>query len=460
GLVFHFWGISGLSLSAFAPYVLWIHTEIFTAFLVAGFTYHYLTQPADGNRRHAIWMGVFLAGATALKPPLIILGLPAVLPILRKKQWRAPVIFLAALIILSTLTVVLTGDINPYGGNRKIFTQQFPLDTGFDAFVKGHAWSMESAGFHFNWNVLSWNILFFWIGRFSGLLWYFFPGVMAVTLALIHHRNRRVSALLTTIGFLILIQIVMIPANYHGGGGALGNRLFVSLYPVLIMSLPGIPRMRILVPATLLAALFSGPFLVTPWKSSYQPGNFTRSGFYRFLPVEWTLTGAFPIFDPGWYRAELPGLNGHAYFLDRYTTGKIDDGFSIFEGGRSRFILELDAPVPTLDLIVSSTDYPMEGTVKARSHPVNFSVSPEHSISLHLPLGPGHIRRDIFGITRWIYPVSCRIRRTEEKNDATGNVAGRGVAHFRIGTQAPEPKRSARPGDHPPMKNLLRMYNE
>lgn len=450
----------GLFLSAFPPYILWIHTEIFTAFLLTGFTFHWFSLNKEDPGKHAIWMGMYLAGAVAIKPPLILLGVPAAIAMLRKRKWRGIAVFMLTILVIGLLSVALTGDINPYGGNRKIFSTQFPLDSGIDAFASGQTWSTESTEFHFDSNVFLWNLFFFFAGRYSGVLWYFLPGLAAVVLALQNRKNKRSLQLLLMILILILVQIIMIPANYHGGGGALGNRLFVNLYPLLLMCIPGIPRWRVLLPVAILASLFSGPFLVKPWLNSYQPGEFTKSGIYSHLPVEWTLTGAFPIFDPGWYRAEIPGIDGYFYFLDRHTTGVTEGGFSVYEGGTCRFIIELNSAASHLDFRVSGTHRPMAGTIDVTGNTLMFSAPHPEAINFTLPLGSGYHRRNLFGQDRWVYPVTCRVHRIESSPDLVPGQPERPAVRFESIQTAPV---SGAEAEHPKQrqtKTLLPLYNE
>jgi len=322
-----FWGNSvssvcfaagSLSFTAFLPYTLWLHPEIFIAFLISGFCFYWLTANDKNQQKHSIWMAIFLSLATAIKPPFLVFGIPAAFSLLKKRKFRALSIFFTLILLIIIASAIWTGQINPYEGNRKIFLTQFPLDTATDVFGSGNSWSTENAGFHFNYNVFFWNLLFFWIGKYSGILWYFFPGLITGILALKQSNNRKGYQLLAMFLITVIIELILIPSNYHGGGGALGNRYFVNFYPVLLFALPHIPKNRVIVSILAISALFSGSFLIRPWESSYKPGEFTRSGLYRLFPVEWTLTGAFPIFEPEMYRVQFPGLNGYIYLFSNF----------------------------------------------------------------------------------------------------------------------------------------------
>ncbi|MBN1297124.1 hypothetical protein JXA80_10115 [bacterium] len=391
--------------SAFFPYTLWYHPEVFTAFLLTGFAYYWIRSVRESNQRLHIPMALTLALATAIKPPLIIIGIPAAISLITRKRMRPILVCLLVIAAAGLLTMLLTGDINPYSGNRKIFTHSFPLDSPTAAFASGDSWSTRDAGFHFAWNVFGYNLMYFFIGRFTGLVWYFLPGLLAAALALAHTGNPTGRRILTCTGILALLQIILIPSNYHGGGGALGNRYFINLYPLLLISLPRLPSRRVIFPVLITAAVFSGSFLITPWLSSYQPGHFAKTGIYRFLPVEWTLTGAFPLFEPTHVRVHLPGIPGTITFLDRQTRGKENDGFSILAGPPAQSIIELDEPVDTLTLHAITQGVPIYGRIRSSAGVIPIDLPAHSQRSVTVPLGTGHHRIDIYGIDRWIHSL-------------------------------------------------------
>jgi len=426
-----------LSFSAFLPYTLWFHPEIFTAFLISGFCYYWIDLSKSTSRNSLIGMAVCLSLATAIKPPLVLLGFPAAWTLIKKRKARGLIIFILVLLTVICLSVIWTGQINPYGGNRKIFLTQYPLDSGIDVFGKGNKWSTENAGFHFSLNVFLWNLLYFWIGKFSGIIWYFFPGVVTGFLALKQRDNPMGHQLMLMFIIIVIIQIILIPANYHGGGGALGNRLFVNFYPLLLFALPCLPKKRIMIGVLVFSAIFSSSFLIRPWISSYKPGEFTKSGLYNLFPVEWTLTGAFPIFEAEFYHVELPNLNGHIYFLDRQTRGLENQGFRVVEGSSCKFIIELSAPVKNINFFLTSNNL-MSGIIQADSEPTEFITGPKSTTPVQLELGKGHHRKNIYGEDKWIYLINCTV-----KTEATQGITetnGKPAVFFQTFPPAPETK--------------------
>lgn len=392
-----------IGLTAYSPYVLWFHPEIFTSFLLVVFFWNWLSKDTQPSHGFSVLSVICLGLAVTIKPPLVLLGIPVAFDLVRKRQYRPFAVFFITIIIIAVFTVFFIGNVNPYEGNRRIFIDRFPLDSQENLFDQVDGWSTKDADFYFDINVFLWNCLFFFIGRYSGIVWYYFPGVIAAILAFASVSNRKGQWLAAATGVLILIQILMIPSNYHGGGGALGNRYFSSLYPLLLLALPRLPDRRVLITLTAISAFFSGPFLIHPWLSSYQPGEFTRSGLYSRLPVEWTLIGAYPIFHPDLYRVDLPGTKGHWYFLDHQSSGKKNQGFDVLSGPPAHIMLEMDEELDFLDLFVSGSDSLVHGVLRSQNAVTTFYADPGKTRCFRVELGRGNRKIDVYGRTRWIY---------------------------------------------------------
>ena len=84
------------------------------------------------------------------------------------------------------------------------------------------------------------NLGYFFFGRHTGFAVYYFPGVMAILLFLAATRDRAVWQWLTFgagIGSAIAFILYM-PFTYSGGGGPVGNRYFLGVYPVFLFLTP------------------------------------------------------------------------------------------------------------------------------------------------------------------------------------------------------------------------------
>ena len=79
------------------------------------------------------------------------------------------------------------------------------------------------------------NLVYFVVGRFSGLVPYFFPGVVSLLLFLVAPRRQPWQWLVVaTLGLTVVTLLLLTPFTYSGGGGPVGNRYFLSFYPLFL----------------------------------------------------------------------------------------------------------------------------------------------------------------------------------------------------------------------------------
>ena len=101
-----------------------------------------------------------------------------------------------------------------------------------------------------------------------------------------------------------LLLIVWMPVNYHGGGGTLGNRYFMNIYPLYFFLPPWtLKPLRSALVSWAVAGLFIMPILVDPFAASRLPGEHATSGAFKWLPVELSLVNNLPTnSDPAKFR--------------------------------------------------------------------------------------------------------------------------------------------------------------
>jgi hypothetical protein len=99
-------------------------------------------------------------------------------------------------------------------------------------------------------------------------------------------------------------MMIWLPYTWAGGGGAPGNRYFLSLYPAVFFVMPPVTSLRVaLVPWV--GALFMAPLLANPFYTSTHPWQETSRGLFRGLPIELTMVNDLPVMvDPG--RGHVP----------------------------------------------------------------------------------------------------------------------------------------------------------
>jgi hypothetical protein len=353
-------------------YFVWLMPEVFnfTTVFCAYFLWAYklaAREPGIGGRfaeqfllssRSDYLAAVLLGIATFSKPTnLILIGPLLALPLVRRDFRRlmaVGLIFAAVVTALFTFNAVVSGEFNYQGGNRKTFYSRtgFPFANTWETFDnRGQGMATDAVPFDILVHrdtavVLLWDVGYFVFGRYSGLLPYFFPGVIAAGLFLTSRRERFAWQWLVA-GALVLgagALIAYMPYTYSGGGAAIGNRYYLGYYPLFLFLVPALKSFRPVLGALAIGALFTAKLTFNPFFTSSNPGEHAKAGPLRLLPIEMTL------------------LNDLAMNTDRERSGRLlagqppiavylpDDGAYPPEGetfwtrGRSRADLLLRAP--------------------------------------------------------------------------------------------------------------------
>jgi len=330
-------------------YNFWFHPEIFTAFLVFMGLFLWLREPpavrkvegrspvarflaslVAGERKDFL-VAAFLAIATFSKVINVVFIGPILLTYtLKGRFWHAfkvGVIFLLILGFLFFISYLFTGNFNPYGGERQRFVTKYPFKYPTYTFDRlGSVTSTAKTELIFAFEVMFRNLFYFFFGRFTGLFYYLFPGVLAIFYFMINKNKDLAKTTLLCCTFLyILITVVMIPTNYHGGAGCIGNRYFLSAYPAFFFLIGSVKEKKGLLIALVIAALFLSPILVNTLSSSFRPGIHATKFPYTALPVEITLTDSLPTnVDPSRSGIRFPG---HLMYFVDYNSWVEGDGF-------------------------------------------------------------------------------------------------------------------------------------
>jgi hypothetical protein len=386
-------------------YLLWQTPEVFNLGLVT------IGLFAWKRRRPLIAMALLGAAAYA-KPTNAALALPVLIePLLGAAQaagaavaaatWRARTLVCArrglVLVLLFAagfgLNWVATGELNYQGGERKTFYDRYPFDDGvtFDSagvwmttdhvgpLVAGRdedrqtsriapARSRAELGQSF-----ALNLLLFWIGRFGGVLPYY-PGVAiaAFLFVLVGPRDRAGWLALAALVVSWLGYILIIPDNWYGGAGAIGNRYFVNVVPLGLLLLPrcrGAWAAALALPVT---AVLLGPVLLTPVQSALGPGEHATRAAFRTLPAELTMLGDLSVFTDVWRKrrpynapggdaARRPASAPPSYFLWFLDDGSFgqessfgEEGFWLRGGESAQVVLQTLAPPRAIRLVVTA----------------------------------------------------------------------------------------------------------
>ncbi len=378
--------ITFLFASTACVYFLWIQPDFFNLFLVFAILFlwrfkhkfreiHFEEKSAgkfqaflhsDGTD----YLAGFLVGlAVFSKPANIVLLGPLLLHPLLQKKFLKPVLILLVFSVASAIfwgsNALISGDWNYQGGERKTFYHTYPLEKEDVTFDSIRTETMTSDGYAKKHllpaKFIPYNLFYYFFGRFTGITWYFFPAVLFLILFFIRKKKLFQWLILLSIIAEILIYVVLMPDNYAGGGGALGNRYFLSIYPLFLFLPPSKRHMRELSLCWLMAAIFIGQILVSPFFHSHYPGTHAKKLPFKALPLEMTLVNNFPTnTNPYAFRQEvgIPPDIGWLHFLDdnfnRRTAGTEAErrGFWTLGPYTTEMILKTYYPVKSLDFHV------------------------------------------------------------------------------------------------------------
>ena len=408
---------SGFLMASVAPtYFVWMTPELFNfSLVVLGYfcwLYKEVASP-DTPVRGTRWLfrpgsdgvaAVLLGVATVSKPSNLLLILPLLGWLLIRRQWRRAFVAGAIFVVVGAALVAgnlaITGDWNFQGGDRRTFYGPFPFQdravlweaAGQDRATNRVLWDHIFDRRVF-WTVFSHNVGYFLVGRYSGLLPYFFPGLFAIV-AFLLARGRRAAwqwLVLSAALAQVLLLLVWVPYTYNGGGGSIGNRYFMNTYGVLLFLLPPISSAGFAIIPWIVGCLFSAQVTFNPFFSSFNPSQQAKQGPLRWLPVELTLVNDLPInTQPNrarvWFGQQR---RFQIYFLD--DNGYAREGLSFWVRGRStaEFLVKTVEAASALELDLASGDAPTTVTVKRGWRSQRVEMAAHATTRVSVPLDDG-----------------------------------------------------------------------
>jgi hypothetical protein len=411
-------GASVLLFASVAPlYLFWTTPEATSVGLVAA-------GLALWRGGFPLWAAVVLGIATYSKPPNLFLAIPlglapfldAARPFGRRlgtSLLRGAVLAAAAAACYAG-TWAVTGEWNYQGGReRKTFYNVLPFEDHKTTFGNSGIWmstnqvgpSLEGeaarsqgaepgrSAEEFRVSFL-WNLGWFWIGRFGGLVPYFFPVVVALGLFLTTGPREREGWLaLAAVVVSWLFYIWMIPDNWYGGSGTLGNRYFLNVLPAAVFLVPR-GRAGLFAALGLAGFVFVAPLHIAPVRHALDPGEHAKHGAYRYLPAELSMLNDLAVFGETWRKKRPYGdvdrdpAAYYLYFPDDGAFGREEKdgvaGFWLRGGSEAEVLLRALEPVRTLTLRL---------TAGGRGDAVTLRVAGERRV---VELGPNETREVVF----------------------------------------------------------------
>jgi len=316
--------------TAFA-YVFWLHPELFNMAGVMGCLYfglHRVDPPEfvrgrfAGLRRwlarpgaRAALAATSLALATYNKPVLAAVALGPVVSWAVSRQWRNILIFaatgLVVLALVCGVSVALTGHPSAYLGVERMGVPVFdpsqmpvqPVHRPATAENQTtNSWSWIARIPDINASELRLNLGYFLWGRHTGLLPYLPFSVLSLLLFFLHRGKTVVRwSILASLVVVAAFFLIWIPFNWHGGGGFVGNRYFVNVYPAFLFLVTAIKPAWLTGVTYAAGGLLLGPIFFTPFGAPVvEP---TLQAHVRNAPLRW-----FPL--ELTFRRKLPGYSG------------------------------------------------------------------------------------------------------------------------------------------------------
>jgi hypothetical protein len=347
-----------------------------------------------------------------LKPPNVLMAAPLGLePILAGgprrgllESLRRGAALAATVAVLYGANAAVTGEANYQGGERKTFYGCFPHDERGSTFEGCGFWmtteqvgplvegsdeerlSSRTGPLRAREEIVEsfgWNIFYYWAGRFGGAAAYFPGAVLALVAFLVAGpRDRRGALALLAVVASWLAYIVIIPDNWYGGGGTVGNRYFLAMLPAFLFLVPRGRERLVSAGGLLLAALFLAPILLAPVAHSRRPGDHATRPPFRALPAELTMLNDLSVFTESWRKKRPYGFVGdprggrHAdpdayflYFMDDGTFGRElhrgRAGFWLRGGERAEIVLRAFDLAPVERVVLRVTGGPAGDLVAA-----------------------------------------------------------------------------------------------
>ena len=413
-------------------YFVWITPELFNfSFgLLAYFCWLYKEVEAPENAPRGMrWLfrpssdfvaAVLLGIAAFSKVSNAALFPPIVLWLAWRRQWRRGAMAAATFALIAgglfAVNMGVSGEWNYQGGDRKTFYWEFPFQTaesGFEGTIRARDEALTDIIFNrsvFFTNLFN-NFRWFFTGRYSGLLAYFFPAVFALVAFLLQpHRRPGWQYLVLAAGFgQIFLFIITLPYTWFGGGGSVGNRYFMGAYGIFLFLLPPIRRVWVAVIPWAVGALFTAKLVLDPFTASVRPGEYADRGPLRLLPVELSNVNDLPInTNPvrvrQWF-GDNPGqgdLGFQIYFLDQNAYGReADKTFWVKGKSRAEFLVKVDRLMKRIVFHLTAGDVATEVTARVSGRSQTVTLPAGGSQQLIFSLGEGYPYEG-----RWVWTAS------------------------------------------------------
>ncbi len=388
------------SFSNLAAYVTWMHPEVFMASSLF-FSLLILIWKKDSNL-FLFLSGAILAMGTYHKPMLVAFILVPFALALSMKKAKIVILWLigftSSLILWCSLSILFMGHPNAYLGLDRAgykFDTSDDYEKAFSSVREEYKKSLvpkkgESEGEHKRTPKNSWewllfvpsfplslfgeNLKYFFLGRHTGMVVYM-PFAVAAVLTFVFSKNKNFwkLAVLVSILSVALFFLIWLYFNWHGGGGFIGNRYFVIVYPAFFFLISDSRyTLPLLGSAAIWSALFAFHYLLHPFGIPVHRPTLqyhVRSPIFQFFPLELTMLD------------RIPGYHGQK-FKDLWFLGRKDqllfsrEEIHLFGTAKSELYLYSEKKLKKLGFLVYTPKVPNK---------VYFKVGKKKEVSLLHP---------------------------------------------------------------------------
>jgi hypothetical protein len=319
--------------------------------------------------------------------------------------------------LLLALSQMIAGQGFAYSGFRKRIVGQFPFESPDITFLNtGNVISTETTRFIFNPDTVFYNIFYFFIGRFAGLIPHFFPAAATIGMALYLLSGTssdtpgsgpsRIPLWIVLVG-LFFFHIIYIPANWHGGSCAVGNRYLVAWLPGFFILLKKPPGLKYIAVTAVTAALFSGLITLSPATAFARYRDIPKRSVMKLFPMELTLLESWPVDELTHRRVDFG--NFFMYFSDNNFFGKENGGFWVRGKSRTDFAMRCWAPAETITIHIRNGAGSARISVRAGSFRFTEKVGGSETISRTFAPGRPVRAYNPEGNVSYCYPVEISV---------------------------------------------------
>jgi hypothetical protein len=443
---------TALIVASVAPvYVFWIQPELMNLAMVS-------LALLAWSRNRPILSAVLFGIAGYTKPTHLLMAAPLGLAPLFEpgvrvfgrlaETVRRGAVMVGCAAALFGANMLVTGEWNYQGGERKTFGHVYPFDRGETkdiTFGNSGEWmttmklgpleegEKEALGTGIVQSAAELesmfraNLLDFWTGRYAGMLPYFataFIGLLAFLLTGPRDKEGWFAVAGLLIFYFVSIRILPGPSNWYGGGGTLGNRYFMAALPLAVYFLPK----RREVPVALLGSLFSAVFLLPAWlhpvQHSVKPSLLTSpaTGPFTYLRAELAMLNDLSFCTDAWRKKQpYDDVEGDApihrsgshhgywlYFPDDGTFGREAipgmtlpdgepmEGYRVKRGLRTETLLRANEPVDWIDVTLFGGSLSDEIEIRAGGEMQRAIVPEKGSVTLRIHPGSPVMHYDSF----------------------------------------------------------------